>query len=38
MAGLVTAAAPKIREAEAARLRERWQKRTRPEARSTTRG
>jgi hypothetical protein len=38
MAGLVTAAAPKTREAEAARLRERWQKRTRPEARSTTRG
>ena len=30
MAGLVTAAPPKTREAAAARLRERWQKRMRP--------
>ncbi len=38
MAGLVTAAAPKTREAEAARLRERWEKRTRAEARSASGG
>ena len=35
MAGLVTAAPPKTREAETARLRERWQKRMRPKAGSS---
>ncbi len=38
MSSLVTAAAPRTREAEAARLRERWQKRMRPEAPSSARG
>jgi hypothetical protein len=37
MAGLVTAAPPRTREAEAARLRERWQKRMRPPAGSAER-
>jgi hypothetical protein len=32
MAGLITAAPPKTREAAAARLRERWEKRMRPSA------
>jgi hypothetical protein len=36
MAGLVTAAPPKTREAAAARLRERWQKRMRPPAGPST--
>ena len=38
MAGLVTAAPPKTREAEMARLRERWQKRMRPRAGSSATG
>jgi hypothetical protein len=35
MEGLVTAAPPKTREAEADRLRERWQKRARAQARTS---
>jgi hypothetical protein len=35
MEGLVTSAAPKTREAEMARLRERWQTRVRPPASSS---